>query len=369
MKILLLATNHKAIAVRMMAKELKKRKVEYDILNPSQLFLMISNSENGRNRLFDDLKGETIRKLDISKYDIIIPRIGKDVDYCCEVLAYLEEVFGLRTVQTSEAINSAFSKIRSAIHLRASGIRTPKTFYINNIKNADIVLSKLSKEGKYVIKLDKGSKGKQVSIVTGLPEAKSVLDTIGSMNKQMIIQEYVESDGYDIRAIVIDGEVVAAYKRLSPKTDLRTNIATGGEGQKVKLTDREKQFCIDCASAVGLDIAGIDLMKDSDGKMYCIEVNHCPGMNVQKFTPISIAGQIVDYAIRFAEQSETEIVSNLELRILKNAYNETYNSKEFRKLYKILKNKVVESKRTGLQQLISSQADLQKLLIANITVN
>lgn len=369
MKILILATNHKAIAVRMMAKELQKRNIQFDILNPSQLFLMISNSEIGRNNLFDDIKGKTIRKLEISKYSMIIPRIGKDVDYCCEVLKYLEEVFGLRTVQTSEAINNAFSKIRTAIHLRANEIRTPKTFYINNIKNVDIVLSKLSKERKYVIKLDKGSKGKQVSIVTGLPEAKSVLDTIGSMNKQMIIQEYIESDGYDIRAIVINGKVVAAYKRVSPKTDLRTNISVGGEGQKITLNEQENQFCIDCASAIGLDIAGIDLMKDINGNLYCIEVNHCPGMNVQKFTPVSISGQIVDYAIQLAEQSDQNNLSNIELRILKNTYNETYNSMEFQKLYKNLKNKVVESKKTGLQQLISSHADLQRLLISNITVN
>lgn len=369
MKILILATNHKSIAVKLLAKELKRKSIQFDILNPNQLFLMISNFENGRNNLFDDRTAKTIRKVDLSSYDIIIPRIGTDVDYSCEVLKYLEEVFGMKTIQSSEAISNAFSKIRTAIYLRAAGIRTPKTFYINRIKNVDKVLSKLSKDEKYVIKLDKGSKGKQVSIVSGLPEAKTVLDTIGNINRQLIIQEFVESNGTDIRAIVIDNKVVAAYQRSSGKNELRTNIATGGEGSKVELTEEEKKFCCDCASAVGLDFAGIDIMKDDNGKLFCIEVNHCPGMNVQKFTSVSISKKIVELAVSKAESDEPATISLLELEMLKKIKSQTYNSSEFKKLYARLKGKVVQSNRTGVQTVISNKSDLQKLLVNQIQID
>ena len=158
MKILLLATNHKSLAVKMMVKSMNEQKVEFGILNPTQLFLMISNQQNGRNQLFDDYTGKTIRKVDLKNYDMVIPRIGKEVDFSCEVLKYLEEVFKMKTIQKSEAISNAFSKIRTSILLRANGIRTPKTMYINKIKNVDVVLKRLSKDSKYVIKLDKGVK-------------------------------------------------------------------------------------------------------------------------------------------------------------------------------------------------------------------
>jgi len=313
MRILLLVTNAKSLAVKMIIRSLKKLSVEYDILNPSQLFLLISNQSAGRNQVFDDYTGSTIKRIDLDQYDLIIPRIGRDVDFSCEVLKYLEDIFKMKTLQTSEAISNAYSKIRTSILLRANGLRTPKTIYVNRLKNVDAVLKKLSKDQKFVIKLDKGSKGKQVSIVTGIAETKSVLDTLDSMNQQLIIQEYIDSNGTDIRAIVVGDEVVAAYKRKSSRNELRANISTGGEGRKVTLTDDEKAFCVQCAKAVGLEFAGVDFIQSKDGKIYCIEVNHCPGMNVQKFTRNNIMDEVVSHALDLAESSFDTVISKLDV--------------------------------------------------------
>lgn len=368
MKILILATNHKSSAVRMMAKALKEENIEYDILNPTQLFLMISNHQNGRNQLFDDYKGKTIKKVELNNYDIVIPRIGSEVDFSCEVLKYLEEVFKMKSVQSSEAISNAFSKIRTTILLRAHGLRTPKTMYINKIKNVDIILQHLSKEEKYVIKLDKGSKGRQVSIVSGIAETKSVLDTIGSMSQQLIIQEFIESNETDIRAIVVGGKVIAAYQRKAGKQELRTNISTGGEGIKIKLNEEEQNFCIQCAKAVGLEVAGVDIMKSTEGLYYCIEVNHCPGMNVQKFTPISINKEIVQLAKAMINTSITSKDTKKEYLDFKTAYKHTFDNKEFNKLYNSIKGKVVESRKTGKHTLIQTKEDLQYLLIEQFEI-
>jgi len=368
MKILILATNHKSLAVKMMVKSMNELKVDYDILNPTQLFLMISNQQNGRNQLFDDYTGKTIRKVDLKNYDIVIPRIGREVDFSCEVLKYLEEVFKMKTIQSSEAISSAYSKIRTSILLRANGIRTPKTMYVNKIKNVDVVLKRLSKDCKYVIKLDKGSKGKQVSIVSGMAETKSVLDTIGSMSQQLIIQEYIESNGTDIRAIVAGDEVIAAYQRNAGSQELRTNISAGGEGESIELSEEDKVFCIESAKAVGLEFAGVDLMKSTDGKSYCIEVNHCPGMNVQKFTSINIGKTIVDLAIEKAKEPSIENLSESEVQELKLVFDQTFNNVEFKKLYETLKGKVVESKLSGTQTVIRTKPDLQRLLVGQLVI-
>lgn len=368
MKILILATNHKSTAVKAITKVMREEAIEFDILNPTQLFLMISNQQQGRNQLFDDHTAKTIRKIDLKNYDIVIPRIGKDVDFSCEVLKYLEEVFKMKTIQSTEAISNAYSKIRTSILLRANGIRTPKTIYVNKINNVDVVLKRLSKDEKYVIKLDKGSKGKQVSIVSGMAETKSVLDTIGSMSHQLIIQEFIESNGTDIRAIVIGDQVVAAYQRNAGSTELRTNISKGGEGVHIELSEEDKFFCVEAAKAIGLEYAGIDLMKSEDGKNYCIEVNHCPGMNVQKFSSINISKKLVDLAVEKAKEPLLENLSAKDIQHLKDVFDETFNNAEFKKLYGSLKGKVVESKLSGAQTVIRSKTDLQRLLIGQLVI-
>ncbi|MDA9986591.1 RimK family alpha-L-glutamate ligase [Crocinitomicaceae bacterium] len=368
MKILILATNYKALAVKMMMKSLDKLSVQYDVLNPAQLFLMISNSSNGRNQLFDDYTGKTIKKIDLKQYDIVIPRIGLDVDFSCEVLKYLEEVFKMKTLQSSESISSAYSKIRTSILLRANGLRTPKTMYINKLKNVDIVLNRLSKDQKFVIKLDKGSKGKQVSIVSGIAETKSVLDTIGSMSQQLIIQEYIDSNGTDVRAIVVGDQIVAAYQRKSTGKELRANISTGGEGHRVVLSDEEEEFCVACAKAVGLEFAGVDFIKSKDDTYYCIEVNHCPGMNVQKFSTVNIMSEVVKRAIQKVENPVIEGCSEKEINELKDIANSTFNTPDFVKLFKELKGKTVRSSQTGIQSIIKSKSDLQRLLISQLVI-
>jgi ribosomal protein S6--L-glutamate ligase len=228
----------------MMVKAMEKESIAFDILNPSQLFLMISNHQSGHNQLFDDYTGKTIRKVELKNYDIIIPRIGRHVSFSCEVLKYLEEVFKMKTVQSSQAILNAYSKIRTSILLRAKGIRTPKALYVNNISNVDTVLKRLSKEQKYVIKLDKGSKGKQVSIVSGVAETKTVLDTLGSLSDELIIQEFIESKGKDIRAIVIGDKVVAAYQRKSGVGELRTNISPAVKVKKLHYLMKKNLFVL-----------------------------------------------------------------------------------------------------------------------------
>ena len=361
-KVLILATNHKSTFVHSLSEKLKAKGVHTKTLNPSKLFLSLSDNEVGRNTVFDDISNQIIKKVDLNEFDIVIPRIGADVSFSSEVLKYFEEVFGLRTLQCSEAISNAYSKIRTGTLLRANGIRTPKTIFVNNMKHADAVLQKLSKEKKYVIKLDKGSQGKQVSIVTGIAEAKSVLDTIGSMNKQIIIQDYVENTGFDIRVIVLGNRVVGAYARRAGKQELRNNISTGGEGVKIELSKEEEVFCIKAAKAIGLNFSGVDLMRGADGKLYCIEVNHCPGMKVQRFIEEDILNNIIDYCQRLVAAPVTKDYSEVEIQELLSIKNNTFDSDEFKKIFAKVNGKTIRTN-GGKDFIIKHEHDLQKLML------
>lgn len=362
MKALILATNSNSLAVKKIVLALEKREIQYDVLNPSELFLMI-NHESNQNSLFNDKNSRMIKKSELKSYDIIIPRIGQNVDFSCEVLKYLEQVFKIKTLQSSQAISNAYSKIRTSTLLEANGIKTPKTVFVNGLKNKDSLLKLLSNDNRYVIKINKGSQGKQVSIVSGIAETKSVLDTIGSLNKQLIIQDFVESDGADIRVIVCGDKVIAAYQRDAGKNELRNNISKGGTGVNIKLSQAEIEFSINCAKALGLQYAGIDLMRSLTGELYCIEVNHCPGTNVQKFSDVDIATEIVRLAIKMVGEANPNNFTEEDVLKHANAYENTYSQSRFKYLYLALKGKLVKVPATKAEIFISSEKDLQKVVV------
>src|ERR1700692_3458384 len=109
------------------------------------------------------------------------------------------------------------------------------------------------------------------------------------------MQEYVEeSAGTDIRAFVVGSQVVASMKRQSLNDDFRSNLHQGGEGTPIKLTDEERKTAQKAAKAMGLTIAGVDLMRSNRGPLV-LEVNSSPGFGIEKITGHNVAEKIIDY--------------------------------------------------------------------------
>ncbi|HRN90615.1 MAG TPA: 30S ribosomal protein S6--L-glutamate ligase, partial [Candidatus Saccharibacteria bacterium] len=128
--------------------------------------------------------------------------------------------------------------------------------------------------------------------------AKSVLQAFYLTNDDgtnILLQEFVEeSAGTDIRAFVVGSRVVASMKRQSLDDDFRSNLHKGGEGTTVKLTDEEKKVAIKAAKAMGLNIAGVDMMRSNRGPLV-LEVNASPGFGIEKVTGRDVAGAIIEY--------------------------------------------------------------------------
>ncbi len=128
--------------------------------------------------------------------------------------------------------------------------------------------------------------------------AKSVLQALYLSNEDgtnILLQEFVEeSAGTDIRAFVVGGRVVASMQRQSLDDDFRSNLHKGGEGKIIKLTDEEKKTAIKAARAMGLNIAGVDLMRSNRGPLV-LEVNASPGFGIEKVTGRDVAGPIIEY--------------------------------------------------------------------------
>ena len=107
----------------------------------------------------------------------------------------------------------------------------PDTYVVSSIEAA----KKILKQVKYpiILKFPHGTQGKGVMIADSFAAASSMLDTIESLKQPFLVQEYVETEGSDIRAFVVGDKVVAAYKRKAAIGEKRSNIHAGGKGEPI----------------------------------------------------------------------------------------------------------------------------------------
>jgi ribosomal protein S6--L-glutamate ligase len=147
-----------------------------------------------------------------------------------------------------------------------------------------------------IIKVARGTHGNGVVLAETRKAAKAVMQAFYVEGVSFVVQEFVaESAGVDIRVFVVNGKVVASMLRQSLDDDFRSNIHQGGEGIVVKLTDEERKTAQKAAKAMGLPVAGVDLMRSERGPLV-LEVNSSPGFGIEKVTDRNVAAKIIDYA-------------------------------------------------------------------------
>ena len=232
----------------------------------------------------------------IEGYDAIIPRISNGMTrYGCAVVRQFE-MQGVWTASSSIAITRSRDKLRSAQILTKFGVDTPKTLVSRNSADIDDLLGQIGLP--VIIKLATGTHGNGVVLAETAKAAKSALQAFYLYNEDgtnILLQEYIEeSAGTDIRAFVVGSRVVASMQRKSLDDDFRSNLHKGGEGTPIKLTDEEKKLAISAAKAMGLHIAGVDLMRSSRGPLV-LEVNSSPGFGIEKITGRNVAAKIIEY--------------------------------------------------------------------------
>jgi ribosomal protein S6--L-glutamate ligase len=150
-----------------------------------------------------------------------------------------------------------------------------------------------------VIKLLEGTQGLGVILAETEKAAKSVVEAFDSLKTRIILQEFIEeAGGADIRAFIVDGEMVGAMKRQGKDGEFRSNLHRGGSAQMIKLSKAERSTALKAAKCMGLAIAGVDMLQSKRGPMV-LEVNSSPGLEgIEKATGLDISGKIVDYIER-----------------------------------------------------------------------
>jgi ribosomal protein S6--L-glutamate ligase len=241
---------------------------------------------------------------DLTQFDAVIPRIASYMTRYGTAIVRQLEMQGAYTVSSSIAINRSRDKLRSMQLLAKAGVGIPKTVFSRNSTDIDDLLEKLGGT-PVIIKLARGTHGNGVVLAESKKAAKSVLQAFYLSNEDgtnVLIQEFVkESAGTDIRALVVGGRVVASMKRQSLDDDFRSNLHKGGEGTIVKLTEEERKMAIKAARAMGLNIAGVDMMRSDRGPLI-LEVNASPGFGIEKVTGRDVATPIIEYIERNAKR-------------------------------------------------------------------
>ena len=232
----------------------------------------------------------------LSGYDAIIPRIANYMTRYGTAIVRQFEMQGVWTASSSIAIVRARDKLRSAQILAKAGVDMPKTLISRNTADIDDLLDQIGLP--VIIKLATGTHGNGVVLADTKKAAKSTLQAFYLYNEDgtnILLQEYIkESSGTDIRAFVVGNRVVASMQRQSLDDDFRSNLHKGGEGTPIKLTDDEKKMAVRAAKAMGLHIAGVDLMRSDRGPLV-LEVNASPGFGIEKITKRDVASKIIEY--------------------------------------------------------------------------
>jgi ribosomal protein S6--L-glutamate ligase len=232
--------------------------------------------------------------------DAIIPRIGASKTYYGSAVVRQFEMMHVFTSVKSQAIVRARDKLRSMQILSRHGIGLPKTAFSAHPEQIKSLMKQIGGP-PIVIKLLEGTQGKGVVLAETINAAKSALDAFFGLKANILIQEYIkESKGRDLRVFIVDGKVAAAMVRQGKQGEFRSNLHQGGFSEKVRLTRKERDTAINAAKALGLSIAGVDILQSSRGPLV-MEVNSSPGLEgIEKTSGKNVAGEIIKYIERNA---------------------------------------------------------------------
>jgi len=195
--------------------------------------------------------------------------------------------------------------VRALQLLARKGIGLPVTGYANSPGDTSDLLE-LVNGAPVVIKLLEGTQGVGVVLAETRQAAESVIEAFRGLDANFLVQEFVkEAGGADIRCLVIGGKVVAAMKRQGKEGEFRSNLHRGGSAQLVKLTPEERSTAVRASRILGLNVAGVDLLRSNHGPVV-MEVNSSPGLEgIETATGKDVASMIVEFIEKNAKHGKT----------------------------------------------------------------
>ena len=295
MKIAVLSRNSKLYSTRRLVEAGREKGHEVEVVDYLKCHMNIASM---RPSIF---KGDQ----ELKDIDAVIPRIGASHTFFGTAVVRQFEMMGTYSVNESVAISRSRDKLRSLQLLARKGIGLPVTAFAHDTK-ATGHLIKLCGGAPIVIKLLEGTQGVGVVLAETTSAAESVIEAFRGLNANIMAQEFIkEAGGADIRCFVVGDKVVAAMKRQGKEGEFRSNLHRGGSAQVIKLTPEERSTATRAARVMGLNVAGVDLLRSNHGPVI-MEVNSSPGLEgIEAATGKNVAGTIIDFIAKHAKSSST----------------------------------------------------------------
>lgn len=227
--------------------------------------------------------------------DAIIPRIGASITFYGTSVVRQFEMMGVFSLNESVAISRSRDKLRSLQLLSRKDVGLPVTGFANSPDDVRDLI-KIASGAPLVIKLLEGTQGIGVVMAETTKAAESVIAAFMELDANILTQEYIkESNGEDIRCFVIGDKVVASMMRKAKDGEFRSNLHRGGSALNVKITPEERKTAVRAAQVLGLNVAGVDMMRSSRGPLV-LEVNSSPGLEgIEKTSGVDVAGKIIEF--------------------------------------------------------------------------
>lgn len=288
MKIAILSQNKNLYSTQRLIEAVKEKKVDVLVIDPLKCKILI---EKGNPMVYyNDNPLEDI--------DGIIPRIGASVTYYGSAVVRQFEMMGVESTIISESLLRTRDKLQCLQRLSKSKLGLPKTGFTNYSYDTNTLIESVG-GAPVVIKLLEGTQGLGVILAETKKAATSVIEAFNKLKNRVMVQEFIaESAGTDLRAIVVDGEVIASMKRTAPEGEFRSNLHRGATSEEYELNDEYERAAIKACKVLKLDVAGVDILMSDRGPLI-LEVNASPGLEgIEKSTKIDVAGKIVASLIK-----------------------------------------------------------------------
>lgn len=229
----------------------------------------------------------------LNDLDAVIPRIRPSMTFYGCALTRQFEALNILCLNSAAAITQSRDKLFSLQLLLNNGINIPTTGFASSpLDTSDLI--KMVGGSPLIVKLLEGTQGKGVVLAETKKAAESVINAFKSLKANILVQEFIkEASGKDLRLFVIDGKVVASIQREALPGEFRANIHLGGTASVIKVTPEEKKIAVKAAKAMGLDVAGVDIIRSSKGPLL-LEVNSSPGLEgIETATEKDIASLMI----------------------------------------------------------------------------
>lgn len=228
----------------------------------------------------------------------VLPRQGAEIKTAALAVVGHFERHGVRVINRLSGILKARNKYLTCQALAAAGLAVPETIYATSLYVCHTARKSFAPLPT-IIKPISGRQGTGIHCLdpdAALPgDIKAELES----SRGVLVQEFIPPrHREDIRALVVGSKVIGAVSLTPPEGDFRSNFHIGSSIVPFDMPADLARLACRAVQAVGLDIAGVDLILPRHGLPMIVEVNYAPGFRgLESATGIDVAGKIMSYAL------------------------------------------------------------------------